>query len=124
VSVVVRLFLVTCVLAGQTPVCKVAAARSFTRSDAAPQPPTPACKNGCCAAHVPPAPAPTRDRQPPAEPRCPTDCLSPLCSPIPVLSELPAAVVHDAGPSECVPAPTLLPPGDDHPSRLDRPPRT
>jgi hypothetical protein len=71
-----------------------------------------------------PAPAaPARDHKPPTEPRCPTDCLSPLCSPVPILNEYPVAVVLDAGASERITTTVSLHPANDHPSRLDRPPR-
>ncbi len=118
-----KLLLVVALLAGQTPVCKVAAARLVTRSPAAAQqPPAPVCKKACCATRPAPA-APARDHKPPTEPRCPTDCLSSLCSPAPVMSEVPAVVVRDAGASECLPATTSVFPGDDHPFPHDRPPR-
>jgi hypothetical protein len=126
VSVAVRLALVVVLLAGQTPVCKIAAARALARSPAVPAPeaPAPACKKGCCAPPRTPAPAaPTRDHTPPAGPHCPTDCLSPLCSPAPVLSEPPAAVVRDADVSAHSPVAPAPVPADHHPSRLDRPPR-
>ena len=124
-GVAAKFLLIAALLTGQTPVCKVAAARSVTPSHAAAQqPPAPACKKACCAARPAPTPAaPARDHKPPPAPRCPTDCLSPLCSPAPVVSEPAAAVVCDAGASECLPATTPLSPDDDHPSRLDRPPR-
>jgi hypothetical protein len=124
VSVAVRLFLIVGLLAGQAPVCKVAVARSLTRTHAVQIATAPACKKGCCAAQRPPLPAtPTRGNKPPTEPRCPTDCLSPLCSPVPVLNELPAAVVRDAVASEHLPATTAISPSCDYAFRLDRPPR-
>lgn len=122
-AVVVRLFLIVGLLAGQAPVCKVAAARALTHAHTAQPAPAPACKKACCAAHRAPAPAPAREHRPPTEPRCPTDCLSPLCSPAPVLHEPPAAVVREGGTSERMPVATPATPGDDHPCRLDRPPR-
>lgn len=125
-AVAVRLFLVVVLLAGETPVCKIAAARSLSHVPvpAAPTEPVRTCKKGCCAARRAPAPAaPARDQKPPTDQRCPTDCLSPLCSPVPILNECPAAVVREAGASERVPVATVTTPADDHPSRLDRPPR-
>lgn len=126
VAVAVRLALVVVLLAGQTPVCKIAAAQSLYRSPAtvAPAAPVRTCKKGCCASHRTPSPAaPARDHKPPTQPRCPTDCLSPLCSPVPILNVSPVAVALDSGASERFTATTSLPLADDHPSRLDRPPR-
>lgn len=128
-SVVGRLVLVLCVLAGQTPVCKIAVARSFARpttttTTAAAQLPPQACKKGCCAAHRPAKPAtPVRDSAPPAGPGCPVDCLSPLCTPLPVMSEIPTAVVRDAGAAGTVTAAACPFPSDAYPVPLDRPPR-
>lgn len=125
-TVAVRLALVVALLAGQTPVCKVAAARSLTRAHTTtPTPAAPTCKKGCCAAaEQRPAPAPpVRDHGPP-KPPCPADCLSPLCSPAPLIETDPsAAVAHDTGATGHLPAASCPSPGKGFRSTLDRPPR-
>ena len=119
----VRLALIVGLLAAQLPVCKVALARSLSHIPSAQPAPAKPCKKGCCAVARPSAPAPSPEHKAPTAPQCPTDCLSPLCSPIPVLNEPAAAVVQDAGTSGRVLVAPAVAPNDHHPSPLDRPPR-
>ncbi len=124
--VAVRLFLVVCLLAGQTPVCKVEAARSLARKSVAVAEAraTPTCKKGCCAGHSKKSDRPTRDYGTPPTPSCPPDCLSPLCSPVPMAVGQPAvAAYHDGAAPERLPHELCPFPGDVYRTPLDRPPR-
>ena len=128
-GVVVRLLLAIGLLAGHYPGCKVAAAQSLvpTHSHAPQTPDSPAvkCKKGCCSAtNSPDSGSPKPNRGAPVKPKCPANCLNPLCSPAPALQpELGEGVVTDLGPvGQLAPQPQTST-FDAFRNRLDRPPR-
>lgn len=124
----VRLLLVICLLGAHTPVCKVAAVSSLvthrTSPSQVPTDPAPKCKKGCCPAACPTTPSsPKPDRETPAKPSCPKNCLSPLCSVPPALVSFPELVVEDLGPTGHVVAESQTSAADVFRCPLDRPPR-
>ncbi|HVL13822.1 MAG TPA: hypothetical protein VM529_14735, partial [Gemmata sp.] len=83
------------------------------------------CKKGCCSPATAPSPdSPKPDRGAPGKPKCPANCLNPLCSPAPAIEPGSGeGLVTDLGPAEHLAPPPQTRLSDAVRNRLDRPPR-